>query len=276
MTTRILLIGCGNMGFAMLKGWLSSDMAVEAHVVEPVAELRNRAAELGASVSMDAHGVPDGFNPQAVIIAVKPQVIEAVLPDYRFLASRALEKGERTLFISVAAGISISAITNLLGEDAAVIRCMPNTPAAIGAGMMVCCANHAVTAKQCDLSVSLLQLSGKVAFISDESQMDAVTAVSGSGPAYLFHFIEALSLAGKKAGLPEEFAAELALQTVYGAARLAHESKDTPTTLRQQVTSPNGTTAAALEIFMGQSELVNLVADAVAAAAARSVALGKA
>jgi pyrroline-5-carboxylate reductase len=260
------------MGFAMLKGWLSSDAGFDIHVVEPAEPLRIRAREAGASISRDRDGIPADFVPDAIVIAVKPQVIHAVLPDYEVFATG----GHPALFLSVAAGISAQAIETSVDKDAAVIRCMPNTPAAIGEGMMVCYANRATTAGQRELAGELLRRSGKVAFIDDEGMMDAVTAVSGSGPAYLFHFIEALSQAGAKAGLPEDFASELALQTVYGAARLAFSSADTPSTLRQQVTSPNGTTAAALDVFMGKSELADLVAKAVAAATARSIALGKA
>ena len=155
------------------------------------------------------------------------------------------------------------------------MRCMPNTPAAIGKGMMVTFANANVTEETKHFVADLLSASGEVATIDDESLMDAVTAVSGSGPAYVFHFIECLTAAAEKAGLPEKTAKLLAMQTVYGAASLAAESSEDPGVLRQQVTSPNGTTAAALAVLMGEDRLKILLGEAVEAARARSVELGK-
>jgi pyrroline-5-carboxylate reductase len=155
------------------------------------------------------------------------------------------------------------------------MRCMPNTPAAIGKGMMVLFSNHLVSGETKQFVADLLSASGKVATIDDEGLMDAVTAVSGSGPAYIFHFIEALTVAAEKAGLPADTAKLLAMQTVYGAASLAAESQESPGTLRQQVTSPNGTTAAALAVLMGEARLTRLVTEAVEAARLRSVELGK-
>jgi pyrroline-5-carboxylate reductase len=152
---------------------------------------------------------------------------------------------------------------------------MPNTPAAIGKGMMVVFSNPNVAAKTKAFVSDLLSASGEVATIADEGLMDAVTAVSGSGPAYIFHFIECLTAAAEKAGLPAETAKLLAMQTVYGAASLAAECREDPATLRKQVTSPNGTTAAALGVLMGGDRLKTLLAEAVEAARARSVELGK-
>ncbi len=152
---------------------------------------------------------------------------------------------------------------------------MPNTPAAIGKGMLVTYKNANVSEDDAAFVKSLLKTSGKVTSIDDEAQMDAVTAVSGSGPAYVFHFIEALTDAGVTAGLPRETAALLAMQTVMGAGALAAASNDSPTKLREQVTSPKGTTAAALDILMGEDRLKNLVAEAVDAARKRSIELGK-
>lgn len=272
MTVKVLLIGCGNMGYAMLKGWISADDSVEVHVVEPAEPLRLRAGESGARACGSVDELPHTFSPDAVVIAVKPQVIHQILPAYAKFA----RQDQPALFLSVAAGISMPAIDGSLGGGAPVIRCMPNTPAAIGAGMMVCCANGAVSDKQRDLAHALLERSGKVAFVKNEDLMDAVTAVSGSGPAYVFHFIECLAHAGLRAGLPEAFAAELALQTIYGAALLARESDTAASVLREQVTSPNGTTAAALNVLMGGAALADLLSQAVAAAKSRSVELGKA
>ncbi|MBX9452609.1 MAG: pyrroline-5-carboxylate reductase [Mesorhizobium sp.] len=270
MAAKIVLVGCGNMGYAMLAGWLSSGKlaANEAIVVEPTDALRERAATLGVTALSDAGEITADAAPQLIVFAVKPQVILDIVPAYvRFKAL--------ATYVSVAAGTPISAFEGALGADAGVIRCMPNTPAAIGKGMMVVVANDNVDAATSDFVRDLLSASGEVAMIDDEGLMDAVTAVSGSGPAYVFHFIECLTAAGEKAGLPVETAKLLAMQTVYGAAALAAESREEPGTLRQQVTSPNGTTAAALSVLMGDDRLKMLVTEAVEAARARSVELGK-
>ncbi len=271
MQDSVVLVGCGNMGFAMLKGWLDAGVvkAGDVHVVEPGEALRQRAAGAGVHVYAGAEALPAGLAPRVVLVAVKPQVMAAVLPAYKRFAPSAT-------FVSVAAGIPVALFEAHLGGDAAVVRCMPNTPAAIGKGMLVTYTNPNVTADNEAFVDRLLATSGKVARVEEEGQMDAVTAVSGSGPAYVFHFIEALTDAGVTAGLPRDTAAMLAMQTVMGAGALAAASPDSPTTLREQVTSPNGTTAAALNVLMGEDRLKTLVAEAVEAARARSVELGKA
>lgn len=270
MTVRVLLVGCGNMGYAMLSGWLSSGKLAssETLVVEPNEDLRHRAARLGVTVAASTGELPADLEPELIVIAVKPQVIREVVAGYTRFAGR-------STFLSIAAGTGISTFTEILGAEAAVTRCMPNTPAAIGKGMMVVCANANVAEKTKGFVNDLLSASGEVATIADEGLMDAVTAVSGSGPAYVFHFIECLTDAAIKAGLPTDTAKLLAMQTVHGAASLAAESPEDPATLRKQVTSPNGTTAAALDVLMGADRLKNLVAEAVEAARARSVELGK-
>lgn len=270
MSVKLLLVGCGNMGFAMLDGWLASGKFVpgEVLVVEPNDALRDRATNLGVAVAASADDVPAAVDPTIVILAVKPQMMREVAPHYRRFKDHAA-------FVSIAAGTSVATLEALLGDQTPIIRCMPNTPAAIGKGMMVVFANPKVADETKAFVSELLSASGEVAEISDERLMDAVTAVSGSGPAYIFHFIECLTAAGEKAGLPAETAKLLAMQTVYGAASLARESGDEPGRLREQVTSPNGTTAAALAVFMGDDRLKSLVADAVEAARRRSEELGK-
>ncbi len=269
-TIRVLLAGCGNMGYAMLCGWINSGKldAKETLVVEPNGELRERAARLGSVAVASAGDIAADVSPELIVIAVKPQVIRDVVAGYKRFADKAT-------FLSIAAGTPIATFEEILGSDASVMRCMPNTPAAIGKGMMVTFANPHVAAGTQSFVADLLSASGEVATIENESLMDAVTAVSGSGPAYVFHFIECLTAAGEKAGLPTHTAKLLAKQTVYGAASLAAESQDEPGTLRQQVTSPNGTTAAALAVLMGEDRLKTLVGEAVEAARARSVELGK-
>jgi len=269
MAGKVILVGCGNMGFAMLKGWLASGAVQPADVlvIEPNETLRNRAGEQGVRTSAAPDGIA-GESADLVIIAVKPQVLRDVLPAYKPLAPKAA-------FLSIAAGIAISTFSEILGSDTPVIRCMPNTPAAIGKGMMGIYANELVSADILAFVNTLLSASGEVVVLDDEGQIDAVTAVSGSGPAYVFHFIECLEAAAVKAGLSEKAARLLAMQTVYGAANLAKESGEEPGRLREQVTSPNGTTAAALAVLMGENRLGNLVDEAVDAARRRSIELGK-
>jgi pyrroline-5-carboxylate reductase len=271
MTVKVVLAGCGNMGYAMLSGWLKSGKLRpdETFIIEPNAELRARAKALGSSVGGDAGEIPTDAVPTLIVLAVKPQVIRDVTAGYRRFGDG------RTTFLSIAAGTAVATFEEILSERAPIIRCMPNTPASIGKGMMVTFANERVSDNTRKFVADLLSASGEVASIDDESLMDAVTAVSGSGPAYIFHLIECLTAAAESAGLPTETAKLLAMQTVYGAASLAAESHEEPGVLRQQVTSPNGTTAAALAVLMGEDRLKQLVTEAVEAARIRSVELGK-
>jgi pyrroline-5-carboxylate reductase len=269
MGDTVLLVGCGNMGFAMLKGWLDSG-ALEpqnVHVVEPAETLRERAAGLGVHTAGEPGALPADLKPRMVLIAVKPQMMGQVLPAYSRFAG--------ATFVSIAAGTPVALFEKHLGDGAAIIRVMPNTPAAIGKGMLVTYRNAHVADADAAFVTALLKTSGEVAQIADESLMDAVTAVSGSGPAYVFHFIECLTDAGVDAGLDRDLAALLARQTVYGAGALAALSDDTPTRLREQVTSPNGTTAAALAVLMEGDAMKNLVGKAVEEAKKRSIELGK-
>lgn len=270
MNDSVFLVGCGNMGFAMLEGWIHAGRlsSKQIFVVEPNESLRARAAELGVASVVAVEDLPADLLPLLVVFAVKPQVILDVAKGYRRYAQQAT-------FLSVAAGTTIAALAGVLGPDARVIRCMPNTPAAIGKGMLVTVSDGNVDPATLDFVDALLSASGRVATVDSEVQMDAVTAVSGSGPAYVFHFIECLTAAAEAAGLPRETAKLLAMQTVFGAASLAAESGADPGELRRQVTSPNGTTAAALDVFMGEDRLKTLVSEAVEAARLRSIELGK-
>jgi pyrroline-5-carboxylate reductase len=271
MTLSLVLAGCGNMGYAMLSGWLRAGKlkAREVFVVEPNADLRARAEALGCATGDTAEAIPADAAPRLVVIAVKPQVIRDVAAGYRRFGDG------RTTFLSIAAGTPVATFRAVLGERAPIVRCMPNTPAAVGKGMMVLFSTPLVSAEDSGFIADLLSASGEVATIDDEALMDAVTAVSGSGPAYVFHFIECLTAAAEQAGLPAETAKLLAMQTVHGAASLAAESREDPGVLRQQVTSPNGTTAAALAVLMGEDRLKTLVSDAVEAARLRSIELGR-
>ena len=267
MAHSVLLVGCGNMGFAMLKGWLADDPTLQAHVVEPAEALRSRATGVGAQAVGTAEELPAGLQPDLTFLAVKPQVMADVVPAYAHLA------GGKTTFLSVAAGTMMDSLAAMLPGPTPLIRCMPNTPAAIGAGMMVCCANEHTSDAAKSLSSKLLASSGLVEWIEDEALMDAVTALSGSGPAYVFHLIETMGNAGAELGLPADLAARMAMQTVMGAGKLASEVDTPPGTLREQVTSPGGTTAAALNVLM--QGLQPLVTEAITAARDRGVELGK-
>lgn len=270
MGIRVVLAGCGNMGYAMAAGWIKSGVLDPRQllVVEPSEALRDRASALGAACVASAEGIASETAPELVVLAVKPQVIRAVTEGYtRF-------SGGGTTFLSVAAGTSVATFSAILGETTPIMRCMPNTPAAIGKGMMVVFSQQSVPATTRAFVLELLAASGAVSEIADEALMDAVTAVSGSGPAYVFHFIECLTAAAQDAGLPGDTARLLAMQTVFGAASLAAESGEDPGELRRQVTSPNGTTAAALAVLMGEDRLKRLVGEAVDAARRRSIELG--
>lgn len=269
MSNTVLLIGAGNMGYAMLKGWMASDPGLNAHVVEPSDPLRTRAADTGAAAVARPDDLPQDLTPDLIFLAVKPQVMDKVVPAYADFA------GGPATFLSVAAGTTMATLSAMLPGPTPLIRCMPNTPAAIGAGMMVCCANDLTSDAAKDMATHLLSTSGAVDWIGNEALMDAVTALSGSGPAYVFHMIECMAKAGAELGLPEDLAARMAMQTVMGAGRLAAEASDPPGTLREQVTSPGGTTAAALGVLMGEKRLQSLMTDALTAARDRGVELGK-
>ena len=255
------------MGQALVTGWLEQKIlpAKNILVVEP-AGLPGALSAL--SVVPDAAAIPDNFVPTLILLAVKPQILANVAPHYAKFAD--------ATFLSIAAGKTLKFYNTLLGADAAVVRAMPNTPAAIGKGMTVCVANTKVSAETKTLCTSLLQAVGQVEWIEDDSQMDAVTAVSGSGPAYVFLLAEVMAAAGIRAGLPEALANKLARATVAGAGELLGKSTETATQLRNNVTSPGGTTAAALEVLMDDKRgISDLMRGAVAAAIKRGQDLAR-
>lgn len=265
MTAPVLLVGCGRMGGALVNGWIHSGIPPgQIAVVEPDAIQRRHAqTEFAVAAYSDAAEIPATLRPGAVVIAVKPQDMERILPAYgRFNAAD-------TVFLSIAAGKTVAVLKTLLGGGT-VVRAMPNTPAAVGHGITVAYAGAGVTEAKRDLCQSLLATVGDVAWIDDESLMDAVTAVSGSGPAYVFLLVECLAEAGIEAGLEPALAMRLARATLTGSGELLRRSKDSPAALRESVTSKGGTTAAALSVLMGADGLRTLLKRAVAAAAARS------
>lgn len=263
---RLLLVGCGRMGSAMLDGWLRGSDVAGVAVVEPSAGT-NAAVDADPRVSRyaDPAALPADFVPDVVILAVKPQMMAAALPAYRRFVR------DETVFLSVAAGWTLASFARALGETARVVRAMPNTPAAIGRGVTALVPNPLVSPAQTAQCVGLLQAVGAVESLTDEALMDAVTAVSGSGPAYVFLLAEALAAAGAAAGLPADLAARLARATVAGAGELLRQSDETAAKLRENVTSPGGTTAAALAVLMHPDHGAGpLLVQAVAAATARS------
>lgn len=259
----LVLVGCGKMGTALLRGWLANGAASRFFVVEPAGAPPEFAAAANISWHTAAETLPNTPPPDAVVFAVKPQIIDTVLPSYRRWAR------PETLFVSIVAGKTVAGITRHLGP-AALVRTMPNTPAAIGRGITVACASALVTQGQRQLCDRLLAAVGESAWVEDEALLDAVTAVSGSGPAYVFLLIEALVQAGEAEGLPPELALRLARSTVAGSGELARLSEENPAQLRENVTSPGGTTRAALDVLMAADGLEPLIKRAVAAAAARS------
>jgi pyrroline-5-carboxylate reductase len=258
--TKVLLVGCGRMGSALLSGWLDRGIAAtDLVVVDPT-----RPTIGPVNVVADADSIPAGFVPDVVVLAVKPQMMEAALPPYRrFVAS--------ALFLSIAAGKPTAYFRRAFGDDLAIVRAMPNTPAAVRRGITVCFADETVSADRRALAESLLEAVGEVGWIADEAQMDAVTALSGSGPAYVFLLAEAMAEAGVALGLDPALAVRLARTTVSGSGELLRLSADSAGDLRRAVTSPAGTTAAALAVLMDEAAGFGpLLRDALAAAEHRS------
>ena len=257
----LVLVGCGRMGGAMLAGWLAEGVPPGAViVVDPQAP----TVPQGVAVVAEGGALADDLAPRVVVFAVKPQMMAAVAPAYaRFCASE-------TVFLSIAAGTTLAGFASFLGAGAAVVRAMPNTPAAIGRGVSGVVANPAVSAGMRDLCASLLGAVSTVLWLEHEDLLDAVTAVSGSGPAYVFALAECLAEAGVAVGLPEDLARQFARLTVEGAGELLAHSDQPAAALRQAVTSPGGTTQAALEVLLAEDGLAALMTRAVRAAAARA------
>jgi len=262
----VVLAGAGKMGGAMLSGWLAQGldarrvMVIEPH---PSDEIRVLA---GAGVRLNPSPKDIG-DVAALVVALKPQAFREAGPALKPFA------GPATLVVSIMAGMTIASVAEVCGGN--VVRAMPNTPAAIGRGITVAVGANNVGGAQRATADALLRAIGSVEWVEDESLMDAVTAVSGSGPAYVFLLAEELARAGVAAGLPEELATKLARETLAGSGELLHRSDLSAATLRQNVTSPGGTTAAALEVLMGADGLQLLMTRAVAAATRRSKELAK-
>jgi pyrroline-5-carboxylate reductase len=261
-TGLIVLAGAGKMGGALLDGWLRAGLdPAKVAVIEP-APAPQIAALTARGLRLNPH--PSALTEvAAIVVAVKPQTADQAMPAIAPLA------GASTVVVSIMAGRTLQFLSRSLKNAGAFVRAMPNTPASIGRGITVAVPLR-VTQAQRDLAHRLLAATGTVEWVEDEKLMDAVTAVSGSGPAYIFLLAEALAEAGAAAGLPRELAGRLARETVAGSGELLHRSALDAATLRENVTSPGGTTAAALDVLMGDDGLAQLMKKAIAAAAERS------
>lgn len=258
---KLLLVGCGKMGGAMLDGWLSRGLAAaDVLVAEPVEALRPNKPGLRAVGSTSELSA----TPEIVVLAVKPQTMDGVLPDLKRFAD------DGAVFLSIAAGKTLKYFASHLGAAAKVVRAMPNTPAAVRQGITVACAAKGVSAAEKKRCQQLLEAVGQALWVEDEALMDPVTALSGSGPAYVFLLVEAMAAAGAKLGLSADMAMQLARATVAGSGELLKQSSEPAQQLRVNVTSPGGTTAEALKVLMAADGIQPVFDKALAAASRRS------
>lgn len=265
MRTSIAFIGGGNMATSLIGGLLAGGHAAENILVVDPAPQRRAYLRDTYAVQVFTQISDAAVRADVWVLAVKPQIMHSVVQGLPHAAP---------LVISIAAGISITALSTWLKGDPAIVRCMPNTPALIGAGAGALFAPDVVTTEQRDIAETILASAGLAVWVQSEKDLDAVTATSGSGPAYFFAFMEAMQTCAQDMGLPPDTARQLVLQTALGAARMALESGDDPTTLRKKVTSPGGTTERALSILEeGGFDL--LVGEAMRAAAGRSAQLSE-
>lgn len=260
----LLLVGCGNMGSAMAKGWINAGLDAKAFwSIDPVFADKHVDGLPNEQIVANVEALPQDISPKAIVMAIKPQMMAAALPALKKLVQR------ETLIISIAAGTTIATYQEHFG-DVGIIRSMPNTPAAIGKGITGMVANGKASADDKIVAEELLSAIGEAVWVESEDLIDSVTAVSGSGPAYVFYLVEALAEAGVKNGLSEDVAMKLARQTIIGAGALLEESEDSASALRKKVTSPQGTTAAALDVLMASDGLSPVIERAVTAAKRRS------
>jgi pyrroline-5-carboxylate reductase len=265
MNKKILLIGCGNMGGAMLKAWLKKWDAANFCVVAPSEGTRAPLASQGVITAANVNEIPADFAPDIVMIGIKPQMISDVLPEYKKFADAG------ATFLSVVAGKTIDVMEGILGKDAAIIRTMPNTPSAIGRGVTAAIENKNTSSEMVAVCSELLEENGIVIWLNNEDNIDPISAISGSGPAFLFHFVESLEAAAKNLGLPDDVAEILAKETVTGSAELFHQSEETAKELRINVTSPKGSTEAGIKHLMDEKTgLIELMKKTTEASTARA------
>lgn len=261
---EVLLVGCGKMGEALATAWLDQGKdPADISVVEPIKKSANNLVLKGVRYYSEPDQLPGKISPAVIIFAVKPQVMDYVVPFYAKFA-------KTTVFMSIAAGRTLSYFENLLGNDASVVRVMPNTPAAVQRGISCAISNSNVSETQREFCDDLIRAVGELYWLESETQIDAVTAVSGSGPAYVFLLAECLAKVGQKLGLPKHLAERLGRVTISGSGELLDQSREDLVTLRNNVTSPGGTTEAALKILMNDDCFEILINEAVSRAAERS------
>jgi pyrroline-5-carboxylate reductase len=268
----LVLVGCGKMGGALLRGWLSRGVpGKDVFVIDPAPRDLEDVQARGVTVVTEFAKLPTGLRPGIVLLAIKPQFMDEALPTYRDFADQG------AVFLSIAAGKTVAYLKDRLGPKAIVIRSMPNTPAAVGRGMSVLLRDPKVAPAMLELCGQLLSAVGEIGWIDEEDQINAVTAVSGGGPAYVFLLIECLAEAAKQMGLPPELCMKLARATVTGSGELAHQSTESATKLREAVMSPKGTTLEAINVLMAPDGLQPLMNKAIAAATrrGREIAAGK-
>jgi pyrroline-5-carboxylate reductase len=263
---NIILVGCGKMGGALFGGLLPNlESKSQAIIVSPTGE----GEEFGVTLLDSAKEIPADFKADIILLAVKPQIIASVLTEYEKYYN------SDTLFISVAAGKTIKFFEDKLGSNTPIVRAMPNLPSFVKLGATTLYANHRVSGEQKDITTQLFQAVGKAIWLEDESLIDAATGVAGSGPAYVFHFLECLIEAGEKEGLPKDTATELAIATVLGSASMAEKSEKSVVELKEQVISPNGTTQAGIDALSNNDSLKILLSQTVSAATKRSKELAE-
>lgn len=268
-SSPLTIIGCGKMGGALARGWLKAGVPESNFlIVDPVAAKTGVSGVSCSCVFPSIEDLPRDVFPSIFVLAIKPQIFADILPHLEGYLSH------DPLFLSVAAGISVQSMRGMLGENsgqAAIVRAMPNTPAAIGKGISALYAADTVSEDQKQVAAAMMKVVGKTVWVDSEDQMNAVTGLSGSGPAYVFHMVEALANAGVVMGLSEDVAMELARETVVGAGALMDHDSRTVRDLRVEVTSPNGTTAAGLDVLMGTDpSLSQLMRNTVRAAKKRA------
>lgn len=265
----IVIVGIGHMGGAFARGLIAEGFGPRLILIDPAIKPVNAHAfrTAGARTAADARALTD-TSPQAIILAIKPQMMAVAAAAYA-------EAARKALVVSIAAGTSIESLNTWLASPRALVRAMPNLPASIGKGIAAAFATPTTTAVQRKLATTLLAALGDIVWLDREDLLNAVTATSGSGPAYVFLLVEALTAAAERQGLPPDIAKQLARKTIEGAGALLAATADSPADLRRSVTSPGGTTEAALHVLMTNDRFQELVTDAVAAATARGFALAK-
>jgi len=265
----LVLVGCGKMGGALLRGWLARGVDPKLVTVVDIKPMGiDDIAAKGVHVLTQATALPAGLKPAMLLLAVKPQFMDDALPDYRRFVGPTDVPG--ATFLSIAAGKTLAYFKDRLGAQAEIVRSMPNTPAAVGRGITAIYRDPTVRPERLDLCGELLKACGKIEWVDAEDLLNAVTAVSGGGPAYVFLLIECLAEAARAAGLPADLAMRLARETVSGSGELARLSDESAAQLRQNVTSPKGTTLEALNVLMASDGLQPLMTKAIAAATRRS------